>query len=283
VSNVDPTEVSETGTNREKTYTCGYSSAAMQIMASRTAEIHARFLLPYLRSGMRLLDCGCGPGSITVGLAKAIAPGEAVGIDIESGQLNFAQAHAAQNAVTNVHFEVGNICDLSFPSNAFDAVFGHAILMQFHDPNPALAEVRRVLKPGGLAAFREPMFSCNVAEPPDSAQDQLWKLFARVLAHNGGDIDIGRRLARLFQSTGFERLTVAASFSGAWAPEAKRASCELWAQLCKEADFMKQAIAFGWIESGGQAAMTAALRAEGIDPVGSFATAWREIIGWKLA
>jgi hypothetical protein len=140
-----------------------------------------------------------------------------------------------------------------------------------------------VLKPGGLAAFREPMFSCNVAEPPNSAQDQLWKLFARVLVHNGGDIDIGRRLARLFQSTGFDRLTLAASFSGAWTPEAKRASCELWAQLCKEADFMKQAIAFGWIESDGQAAMTAALRAEGVDPVGSFATAWREIVGWKLA
>jgi ubiquinone/menaquinone biosynthesis C-methylase UbiE len=183
---------------------------------------------------MRLLDCGCGPGSITAGLAKAIAPGEAVGIDIESGQLDFARTHAAQNAVTNIHFEVGNICDLSFPSSTFDAVFGHAILMQFQDPTAALAEVRRVLKPRGLAGFREPIFSCNVAEPPDSAQDQLWKLFARVLAHNGGDIDIGRRLARLLQSTGFDRLTAAASFSGAWTPEAKRAQCELWARLCEE-------------------------------------------------
>jgi SAM-dependent methyltransferase len=255
----------------------------MQIMASRTAEVHAGFLLPYLRPGMRVLDCGCGPGSITVGLARAVAPGEAVGIDIEPGQLDFARAHAALKVVTNVHFEVGDLCDLSFPDSAFDAVFGHTILMQFQDPDPALAEIRRVLKPGGLAGFREPTFSCCLAEPPDSAQDQLWKLFGRVLAHNGGDLDIGRRLAQVLQSNGFDRLIVSASFSGGWTSDAKRALCELWARLCEEADFMKQAMALGWITPDVQATMVAALRAEGDNPVVSFATAFREIVGWKLA
>jgi len=281
VSTPDPAEVFETVTNREKIYTCGYSSASMRMMTSRTAEVHASFLLPHLRAGMRLLDCGCGPGSITVGLAEAIAPGEAVGIDIEPAQLDFARAHAAEKGVTNVRFEVGDICKLSFPDNAFDAVFGHTILMQFQDPSLALAEVRRVLKPGGIAGFREPLFSSNLAEPPDSAQHQVLKLFARVLAHNGGDIDIGRRLARLLQSTGFDLLTVSASFSGGWTPEAKRTLCELWAQLCEEADFMKQAIALGWIGSDVQAAMATSLRADGKDPQYFFATAWREIVGRK--
>lgn len=281
MSNFDPAKVSQTAPNREKIYTCGYSSASMQIMASRTAEVHASFLLPYLRPGMRLLDCGCGPGTITVGLADVVAPGEAVGIDIEPAQLDFARARAAEKPVTNVHFEIGDICDLSFPDGSFDAVFGHTILMQFQDPTAALAEVRRVLKPGGLAAFREPIFSRNIAEPPDSAQDQLWKLFGRVLAYNGGDIDIGRRLARLLGSTGFGRLTMSASFSGGWTPEAKRAACRLWAQLCEEADFMKQAMSLGWIGSDLQATMIADLRAEGDDPVCFFATAWREIVGWK--
>jgi len=283
MSNVDSAGTSQGSPNREKIYTCGYSSASMQMMTSRTAQVHARFLLPYLRKGMRLLDCGCGPGSITVGLAEAIAPGEAVGIDIEPAQLDFAQAQAAEKGVKNVRFEVGDICNLSFSDSAFDAVFGHTILMQFQDPNPALAEVRRVLKPGGLAAFREPIFSCCLTEPPDSAQDQLWKLFGRVLAHNGGDIDIGRRLTRLLKSKGFDRLTVSASFNGGWTPEAKRAVCELWAQLCEEADFMKQAIALGWIKPDVQAAMVAALRAEGDNPVVSFAMAFREIVGWKSA
>src|SRR4029453_12491131 len=50
------------------------------VFARRTGQVGA-FLAPYLRAGMRLLDCGCGPGSITVDLAQAVAPGEAIGID----------------------------------------------------------------------------------------------------------------------------------------------------------------------------------------------------------
>ena len=76
---------------------------------------------------------------------------------------------------------------------------------------------------------------------------------------------------------------MSASFSGGWTPEAKRAFCERCVQLCEEADFMKQAIALGWIGSDVLAAMIAKLRAEGTDPVSFFATAWREIVGWKRA
>ena len=48
--------------------------------AERTADSHAAFLLPHLRPGMALLDLGCGPGSITVGLAAAVAPGPTTGM-----------------------------------------------------------------------------------------------------------------------------------------------------------------------------------------------------------
>ncbi len=273
----------DAASDRRNVYVCGYSSASVQIMASRTAEVHARFLLPHLKRGLRMVDLGCGPGSITVGLARIVAPGEVVGIDIEPTQVALARALAAEQEVTNVRFELGNVRDLPFSDSVFDVVFGHTILMQFQDPMPVLTEVRRILKPDGVAAFREPCFAHNLSEPLESAQDQLWKLFGRVLAYNGGDIDIGQHLGALLQSAGFGRLVMSASFSGAWTAEAKQDTCQRYARLCEEADFIKQAIALGWIGPDVVATMVTGLRREACDPVAFFATAWREIVGWKQA
>ena len=70
-------------TNQREQYTMGYGQAATSIMAARTAQTHAAFFLPYLKPGMRVLDCGCGPGTITVGFGEVVAPGEVVGTELE--------------------------------------------------------------------------------------------------------------------------------------------------------------------------------------------------------
>jgi ubiquinone/menaquinone biosynthesis C-methylase UbiE len=55
-------------------------------LARRAADQRGGFFLQHLRPRMRMLDCGCGPGSVTIGLAEAVAPGDAFGIDIEPRQ-----------------------------------------------------------------------------------------------------------------------------------------------------------------------------------------------------
>ena len=72
----------------DSTYAMGYSDEFTQILHRRNAETHAAHLLPHLRPGSRVLDVGCGPGSISVGLAKAIEPGELHGIDMEESQID---------------------------------------------------------------------------------------------------------------------------------------------------------------------------------------------------
>jgi ubiquinone/menaquinone biosynthesis C-methylase UbiE len=266
----------------EDIYTFGYGSTAVQIMTSRTAEDSARFFLPYLRTGMRVLDCGCGPGSITVGLAQAVAPGEAVGIDVEPSQIALAQTYAAERGIANARFETGNVYALPFPDATFDAAYGHTIVMQFRDPAQALTEVYRVVKPGGVVGFREVDFDGNLCEPPDAAWQQFWELFARVLQHNGGNAQVGKRLGGLLRLAGFHRIAMSPTYiMTGGTPEQRRVLSEVTARFCEEVAFIEQARELRWVDEEARGRLSTALRAEGARAEGFFAVAVCEVVGWK--
>src|SRR5688500_8965794 len=97
-------------------------------LGRRTAAVAAAFLLPHLQSGMRVLDCGCGPGSITLGLAKVVAPGEVVGVDPRDSRLDMARAAAIAEGIGNARFEEGAIHALPFADGTFDAALVHAVM-----------------------------------------------------------------------------------------------------------------------------------------------------------
>ena len=86
-------------------YVIGYTPSSEQLFSRRTAASHAGYLLPYLKAGMKVLDIGCGPGSISVGLADAVAPGELYGIDMEQSQVEFAIAAARRGGHDNARFQ----------------------------------------------------------------------------------------------------------------------------------------------------------------------------------
>jgi len=73
-------------------YLPGYRPDMGRMLAARTAAERAGLLLPRLTSGMRLLDLGCGPGTITSGLAAAVAPGFVLGVDLSVAQLRLVRA-----------------------------------------------------------------------------------------------------------------------------------------------------------------------------------------------
>ena len=112
------------GTERSYRVDAEWSRA---VFARRTREV-AAFLAPHLRAGMRLLDCGCGPGSITVDLAHVVAPGEAIGIDLREDALAQGRSLARERGIANVMFETASVYQMPYPDGSFDAAFAFAVL-----------------------------------------------------------------------------------------------------------------------------------------------------------
>ncbi len=149
----------------QEKYVHGYSAEHRAFLSSRTASREAAFFLPALKPGMRLLDCGCGMGALTTSLAEWLAPGEVVGFDREESQVEAARAWAAERGVTNVRFELGNIYEMPYPDASFDAVFAHTVLEHIREPLRAMREMRRVLKPGGVAGITDPDYESQLIAP----------------------------------------------------------------------------------------------------------------------
>lgn len=196
----------------ESTYAMGYSDEFTQILHRRNAETHAAHLLPHLRPGSKVLDVGCGPGTISLGLAKAIEPGELHGIDMEESQIEIAKASAAAGGHRNTTFRVGDATDLPFENDSFDAAHTHAVLMHVPDTEKALSEIMRVLKPGGILASREIVTYASFVGPDEAVDDEAWNTFSRLVSASGGHPDMGRDLKNLFVDAGFVDVEWSASF-----------------------------------------------------------------------
>lgn len=199
------------GARRER-YTPGYGADASRFMARRRAGTHAAFFLPHLRPGMDLLDCGCGPGTITIGLAEAVAPGRVVGLDIEESQLALARTHAAERGVRNTEFKAGSIYDLPFDDGTFGAVFAHALFEHLSNPVRALREIRRVLKAGGVAGVCSPDWGGFLMAPSTPVLERAIAFYKEIQERNGGDPYVGRRLGALAREAGFSRIKLTAFY-----------------------------------------------------------------------
>lgn len=197
---------------QESTYTMGYSDDFQQLLDRRSVHTHAAHLLPHLKPGMRVLDFGCGPGTITIGLAEAVSPGEVHGIDMEASQIDLARAAAQAGGHANATFHVGDVTDLPFDNETFDVAHCHAVLMHVPDTPAVLAEVKRVLKPGGLIASRESIISSSFLHPGDEETSRAWTTFARLLAGNGGHPDMGLELKTRLIEAGFSSIRASGSF-----------------------------------------------------------------------
>jgi SAM-dependent methyltransferase len=258
-------------------------AAVVAYFGRRTAGQEAAFFVPHLRPGLRVLDVGCGPGSITVGLAAAVAPGEVVGVDADPERVALARERAAQAGAGTVRVERADVHALPFPAASFDAALVHAVLEHLPDPAAALREVHRVLKPGGVVGARSPDYGSGVLlYPPDPLLDEVFAWHARLkdaeagigAAAAAGGGRMGRALRAALRAAGFRDVTGSASMDCAGTAAETRRIGAVWAAFVGTARF--RAVA----DAPTRERAAAAWRAWSAHPDAFFATPWGEAIGW---
>jgi ubiquinone/menaquinone biosynthesis C-methylase UbiE len=268
---------------RKELYSVGYDDATANFFRARRAPTHAAFFLPHLRPGMRLLDGGCGPGSITCDLAAIVSPAEVVGIDIEPSQVDLAARQATEMGVPNARFQTADLSALPFPEQSFDAVFLHGVLEHLQNPVRALCEVRRVLRRGGVLGTRHADFGGFILEPAPAPLDQFATLFERLMLHNGTHPRAGRQQVRWLREAEFSRIEASASYD-CWTrtPEETGRCARFLARLVGDSSFSAQLLAAGLADPATLQALSRGFVDWGTNPNAFAAEAWGEAVAWKL-
>jgi 2-polyprenyl-3-methyl-5-hydroxy-6-metoxy-1,4-benzoquinol methylase len=226
------------------TYTHGHADAVLQSHRWRTAENSAGYLLPALRPGLDVLDVGCGPGTITVDLARRVAPGRVLGLDVSAAPLAEARELAARAGVP-VEFAVGDAYALEAGGGSFDVVHAHQVLQHLTDPVAALREMARVCRPGGVVAVRDVDYAATTWFPADEGLDRWLALYRQVARRNEAEPDAGRRLLSWAHAAGL-RDTVATTTAWCFATPAEREWWgRSWAGRATTSAFAEQAVSYG--------------------------------------
>ena len=225
-------------------YTHGHAAPVVSSHALRTAEEYASHVTPKLRFGDKLLDVGCGPGSITKGFRKYVGPGgRVVGVDLEPNVLVEAKRAVGEDA----EILQADAYALPFAEGEFDVAHAHQVLQHVADPVGVLREMRRVARRnGGIVAVREVDYESWFWHPAEPRMDRWKDVYRAVCRRNGADPDAGRKLAAWFAQAGFERDAV--SFSGhvcLYTRDRAAAWAETWAKRTAETKLADQAISYG--------------------------------------
>ncbi|WP_017973998.1 class I SAM-dependent methyltransferase [Actinopolyspora halophila] len=245
----------------EAVYAQGHAESVVRSQYWRSVDNSAAYLDPYLRAGLEVLDIGCGPGTITVDLARRVAPGTVTGVDPAESVLRQARVTASEAEVHNVVFSRGDVFALRAGSNTFDVTHAHQVLLHLSEPVAALREMLRVTRPGGLVAVRDTDYAAATWWPADSRLERWLEIYRAVARANGAEPDAGRRLLAWAYEAGASEVTPSASVWCHATPEERAWWGGMWAERVTDSRIAEQAV------EGGHATP---------EELGEISEAWRE-------
>ena len=260
----------------------GYDSARVQRSYSDRDTVRlADFLLPHLSEGKSVLDCGCGPGPITLSFAEIVAPGRVVGIDIEPTMIDRANQLAADSGLENLGFQVADIYDLPYEDGEFDVVFSSAVTEHLSDPVRALRETLRVTKPGGIGAIARTDWSFPFIVPECPELSRFFELFEGGFNRIGGSLNRGRFLRSHMREAGFDVIEFEANMSHPFGQDAAIASAEAYIAWIENIPLFQESIELGLTTDSELKSMVNGIREWAKHPDAYLSTARAHAVGVK--
>ena len=261
-----------------ETYTHGHAESVLRSHRQRTAANSAGYLLDRLRPGLDLLDVGCGPGTISVDLARLVAPGRVVAIDAAADVVEAAQAEVAAAGIDNLEVRIGDVYALDLPDASFDVVHAHQVLQHLARPVDALREMRRVCRPDGVVAARDSIYRAMTWTPAEATMDRWLEVYCAVAEANGGEPDAGLHLEAWAREAGFGTTTTSMSSWHWTTPDERRWWSDLWADRISITRLADQAVELGLATRDELAELAAGWRRWGALDEGAFEVPCGEVL-----
>ena len=153
-----------------------------------------------------VLDLGCGTGEITARLAELFPLATFVGADLEEPHLERARARCAVFG-DRVRFEIADAMALPYGDASFDFVVCRPVLQAVPDAAKVLAEIARVLRPGGRVHLIAEDYGMLLCHPTNLDSDGFWQRFPpRMSAGFGSDLHVGRKTFTLLHDLGMTNI-----------------------------------------------------------------------------
>ncbi|MEZ4865976.1 MAG: class I SAM-dependent methyltransferase [Caldilineaceae bacterium] len=193
-------------TEQQPSYVLGHSNREFERLIQQSrfyGELTEEILRKAgVKSGMAVLDIGCGPGDVALLAAHLVGPtGSVLGIDKSPDAIQTACQRVAQAGLTNVHFQVADLHSFQ-PVARVDALVGRFVLLYLPDPAAVLRRLSAYVRPGGVIALHEMDMSSVRSNPRLPLFETMIEWILETYRRAKLEIDMGCKLYPTFVAAG---------------------------------------------------------------------------------
>jgi SAM-dependent methyltransferase len=193
--------------DRAPIYTIGSNPAERDRLRRQSDELRSHGVALLDRAGVKpgwnALDLGCGPrGTIELLSERVGLTGHVTGLDLNPEHAAQARELVQERGLADVEIAEADASHTGLPSSSFDLVHARLLLVNIPEPADVVAEMVRLVRPGGWVVGEEADCSHHVCYPPHRLWELLADTFSVTYRQDGADPDLGHRLPELFRQAG---------------------------------------------------------------------------------